>query len=78
MLSYVLQYDAIYEFYNGRFVDRKRDCLIVEVSPDFLDGKSEKEIEAIFSPIIRAYENGRKQATKDFHKKIKNIFGIEE
>lgn len=50
MLSYVLQYDAIYEFYDGRFVDRKRDCLIVEVSPDFLNEKSEKEIEAIFLP----------------------------
>lgn len=78
MLSYLLRYDANYEFQNGRFWDRKRDCLIADVPSNFLDGKSEKEIEAIFSPIIRAYENGRKQATKEYHKKIKNIFGIEE
>ena len=77
MLSCLLQYDADYEFHNGRFWDKKRNCLIVDVSSDFLDGKSEKEIETIFSPIIRAYEMGRTQATKDFHKKIKNIFGIE-
>lgn len=78
MLNYFLQYDADYEFHSGCFWDKKRNCFIVDVSSDFLDGKSEKEIEAIFSPIIRAYENGRAQATKEYHKKIKNIFGIEE
>lgn len=78
MLNTVLQYDGVYEFREGRIWDKKRDCLIVDVSSDFFDGKSEDEIEKIFSPIIRAYEIGRKQATRDFHKKVKNIFGIEE
>lgn len=76
-MSYVLKYGD-YEFCAGRIWDPKNKCIVVDLPSDFLDGKTEGEIVRILDPIIIAYQHGRKEEKKNFSKKIKKIFDLEE